>query len=178
MDQRDASQYDEAASGIQPAGWEAETWSSSYTSHPVDEIEPVQNVSLEPYSQAFGRILGWLAEAGGCVTQSALRTRVLLMLLWQTRGGGHETNESIAKQFGITRAAVNKMAMNFRRSFVLADPRNTASHTNTTVQRCKTAQEAIVQLGRRANYNSRAQSLRDNPYLNKKPQNSKKGKSK
>lgn len=168
MEQRDASQYDEASTGSPPVGWEAETWTSSYSAHPIDEIEPVHHHATEPYSQAFGRILGWLAEAGSCVTQSALRTRVLLMLLWQTRGGGHETNESIAKQFGITRAAVNKLAMNFRRSFVLADPRNTASHTNTTVRRCKTAQEVIVALGRRSNYNSRAQRLREIIQKNKK----------
>ena len=167
MEQRDASQYDEAATGIQPAGWEAETWTSSYTAHPVDHIEPVEHSATEPYSQAFGRILGWLAEAGTCVTQSALRTRVLLMLLWHTRGGGHETNETIAKDFRLTRAAVNKLAMNFRRSFLLADPRNTAAHTNTTVARCKTAQEAIVMLGRRANYNSRVQNLKSNKHLQK-----------
>jgi hypothetical protein len=161
MELRDPSQYDEAATGAAPVGWEAQTWTSSYSAHPIDEIEPMPLHSTEPYSQAFGRILGWLAEAGTCVTQSALRTRVLLMLLWQTRGGGHETNESIAKDFGITRAAVNKMAMNFRRSFVLADPRNTASHTNTTVRKCKTAQEVIVALGRRSNFNSRAQRLRE-----------------
>lgn len=161
MEQRDASQYDEASTGTAPVGWEAETWTSSYTAHPIDQIEPVEHHATEPYSQAFGRILGWLAEGGGCVTQTAMRAHVLLMLLWQSRGSGHETNETIAKRFGCTRAAVNKLAMGFRRSFLLADPRSTASHTDTTVARCKTAQETIVELGRRANFNSRAQRLRE-----------------
>ncbi len=114
---------------------------ASYRRHPVEDMEPElsANEQLAELGEAFQRVLAWAAESGSIV-QMGQRMYVMLYILRPALIEGM-TLERIGAQSQVTRAAIDKLVVDFRDTFHV---RSRPMKSEETRKRCRRAQLSRV----------------------------------